>query len=104
MSNADDFPKYGDLELRIDVRAHVQCGAYIERMWGRLTHVDMRCLSSEEKAENREDTEEMHTASQVPAPCKRIEKRSEDGITEKVDMVLYPQKDRAAFSTPRIQA
>jgi len=71
MPNSDNFPKYGDLEICIDIRAHVQGGAYVKRMWSRFPHVDMRCLSSEEKAENRKDTEEMHTASQVPAACKK---------------------------------
>jgi len=101
MPNADNFPKYGDLELCIDVRAHVQGGAYIKRMWGRFPRVDMRCLSSEEKAENRKDTEEMHTASRVQLLVKGLGSAArEDGITEKVDMVLYSQKDRAAFFDP----
>ena len=99
MSNADNFPKYGDLELRIDVRAHVQGGAYIKRMWGRFPHVDMRCLSSEEKAENRKDTEETHTASQVQLLVKGLGSAGRMG-SQTVDMVLYSQKARAAFFDP----
>jgi hypothetical protein len=104
MSNGDDFPQYGDLERCVDVRTYVEGGAYIKGMWGRLPHVDVRCLSSKEQAEDRKDTEEMHTVSQVQAPCRRLRKRSEDGPMKKTVMVLYSQKDRAVFSAPRIQA
>jgi hypothetical protein len=32
-------------------------------MWDRLPHVDMRCTSPKEQAENGKDTEEKHTVS-----------------------------------------
>ena len=104
MSNGDDFPQHGDLERCVDVRTYVEGGAYIKEMWDRLSHVEMRCLSSKEQAEDRKDTEEMHTVSQVQAPCRRPRKRSEDGPMKKNDINLYSQKDRAVFSAPRIQA